>query len=235
MKMIAIVEDEEKYANELLTFIDRYSQEEDVPLTVRVFRSGLELLGDYKPEYDVVFMDIEMPLMSGLETAAYLRKVDANVPLIFVTKMAQFAINGYEVNALDFIVKPVSYYNFVTKLKRALSIHAQNQGSKFSVQSGDMIRRLNVNEIYYIEIVDHVLSYHTTTDTLMVRGSMKEREKALAPYHFVRCNSGFLVNLAKVRQIKGNTVFMENGEELPISRSRHKPLISAFLSFISEK
>lgn len=231
---IAIVEDEENYRNTLVQYIRRFEEEEGVRCTVRTFRNGMEFLVDFKPVFDVVFMDIEMPVVSGLETARHMREVDKEVSLIFVTRMGQYAINGYEVGALDFMLKPVGYYNFSVKLKKAMSASARS-GRCISVGSGENVRKVCLNDVFYIEVLNHELVYHTTGGNISARGSLSEREKALAGDSFSRCNNCYLVNMNRIAEIRGMTLLLDNGEELAISRSKRAAFQEKFISFLGEK
>ena len=112
----------------LQDYILRYSEEKQEPLAVECFENGLNFISDYKASCDIALMDIEMPHMNGLDTARKLREFDSQIPLIFITNMAQYAINGYEVQALDFMVKPIEYFNFSLKLDKAIRIsHCASQ------------------------------------------------------------------------------------------------------------
>lgn len=117
---IAMVEDEAEAADLLRSYIDRYSKENEKMFAVTRYDSAIAFLTDYKPKFDLIFMDIELPDLNGMEASRKLREIDRTTALIFVTNMAQFAIKGYEVEALDFVVKPVSYYNFALKMQKAI-------------------------------------------------------------------------------------------------------------------
>lgn len=231
---IAIVEDEEDYRNTLIEYIRRFEAEEDIRCTVRTFKNGMEFLVDFKPQFDVIFMDIEMPVVSGLETARHMREIDKEVSLIFVTRMGQYAINGYEVGALDFMLKPVGYYNFSVKLKKAMSAYCR-AGKSISVGSGENVRRVNLNDVLYIEVLNHELVYHTVGGNFSTRGSLSEREKTLGKENFSRCNNCYLVNMNKIVEIQGTTLLLENGEELVISRSKRSAFQDKFMQFLGEK
>ena len=121
MVNIAIVEDDAQQAVQLETALKRYSEEFRTPLKTAVFYNAMSFLGKYTAEYDIIFMDILMPMMNGMDAARILREKDEKVMVIFVTNMQQYAIQGYEVGAFDFILKPVSYPEFKLKFTRALS------------------------------------------------------------------------------------------------------------------
>ena len=118
---IAIVEDEKEFAQTLQDYIQRYMAETHTAIQTDTFHDGMSFLDEYSGKYQIVFMDIAMPHMNGMDTAERLRKVDSNVCLIFITSLAQYAIRGYEVEALDFIVKPVAYDLFKIRLEKAIS------------------------------------------------------------------------------------------------------------------
>ena len=120
MYHIAIVEDERTFSEQLQEFLKEYQEEKNIKFKISVFKDGAEILEEYKQIYDIILLDIEMPEINGMETARRIRKTDAEVVLMFITNMASYAIHGYEVGALDFIMKPLTYYTFSVKLTRAL-------------------------------------------------------------------------------------------------------------------
>ena len=162
--------------------------------------------GPYRPGFDIIFLDIEMPTLGGMPTAERIRRQDPDVVLVFVTNMAQYAIRGYEVDALDFVLKPVSYYQFSTKLERALQRIQRRRGGQVALQVSGGVQLLDTDDILYLETRDRLLHYHTATDTWSVRGSLLKAEKDLAAYHFARCNQCYLVNLRHVRGVQDDLV-----------------------------
>lgn len=228
---IAIVEDEVEEAEILRSYFSRYTEEYGTTFTVTHFLSAEEFLNRYRPVYDLVLMDIRLPKTSGMDAAAQLRRVDQSVPLIFVTSMAQFAVKGYEVDAFDFVVKPVSYANFALKIHRLLGrLTARRTGEVLINQSDHMIR-LSASQIIYIEISGHRMVYHTTGGEVSAYGNLKEVEAALDPVMFTRCNSCYLVNLNYVQAIQGHTVLV-GGEALQISRPRRRAFIQALNDYL---
>lgn len=165
MITIAIVEDDKKSAKILQDYILRYSEEKQEPLAVECFENGLNFISDYKASCDIALMDIEMPHMNGLDTARKLREFDSQIPLIFITNMAQYAINGYEVQALDFMVKPIEYFNFSLKLDKAIRICKKLHGYQIYVPSEQGTVKIDIADLIYIESAKHYLYLHTSKET----------------------------------------------------------------------
>lgn len=228
---IAIVEDEAEEAEVLRSYFTRYSQEHGGTFTVTHFESAEAFLNRYRPVYDLVLMDICLPKLNGMDAAAVLRGLDQSVPLIFVTSMAQFAVRGYEVDAFDFVVKPVAYANFALKLQRALGKLDSRRNGEVLVTLSDHMIRLSASQIKYIEISGHRMVYHTTDGEVNAYGNLKEVEAALDAAMFARCNSCYLVNLNYVQAIQGHTATVA-GEELQISRPRRKAFIQALNNYL---
>ncbi|HAV28139.1 MAG TPA: DNA-binding response regulator, partial [Lachnospiraceae bacterium] len=121
MVKIAIVEDEDLYADQLNEFINKYAGESHEIIRQVRFYDGDEIAEKYDGSYDIILMDIQMKFMDGMSAAEEIRKRDRNVIIMFITNRVDYAIRGYEVDALDYIVKPVSYFSFARKLERAIS------------------------------------------------------------------------------------------------------------------
>ena len=228
---VAIVEDSPAEAELLRSYFARFTREHGVDFTLTCFASGEEFLNKYRPAYDLVLMDIGLPGHNGMETAAALRERDRSVTLIFVTNMAQFAVKGYEVDAFDFVVKPVGYSNFALKLQRALNKLDTRRDSEVLVTLSDSMVRLSASQIKYIEISGHRMVYHTTDGELYAYGNLKEVEATLGGGMFARCNNCYLVNLNYVRAVQGHTVAVGT-DELQISRPRRKAFIQALNDYL---
>lgn len=228
---IAIVEDSPPEVEKLKEYIARYSEENKIELKVTHFESGILFLEKYNPVYDIILLDIGLPEMNGMETAERLREIDKSTTIIFVTNMAQFAVRGYEVDAFDFVVKPVSYSNFVLKLKRALNKLSSRGEQEVVITSGGNIYRLPSSQIKHIEISGHNLSYYTNYGVLESYGNLKEVESKLGSKMFVRCNSCYLVNLNYVRAVEGYSVLVGD-KQLQISRPKRKAFMQALNDFL---
>lgn len=171
-----------------------------------------------------------MPRLDGMTAAERIRSFDPGVILIFITNMAQYAIKGYEVDALDFVLKPVGYFPFSLKLKKAVSaLRARAQKDLLLPLDGG-VKRVSSGEIYYIEVQGHRIIVHAESGDYVIPGALRDMEEQLEGQHFVRCNKCYLVNLRHVTDVRQNTV-VAGGHELQISRPRKKEFLQALTDY----
>lgn len=232
MLKIAVVEDQTEVRESLSQFIRQYAGEQGLQAEVEPFADGAVIAEGYQPGYDIIFLDVEMPRLGGFGAAERIRAVDPDVVLVFVTNMAQYAIKGYEVDALDYVLKPVSYGAFCTKLSRAVQRVERRRGGQVVLQlAGGGMQVLSTNDIYYLETRDRLLWYHTAKGEFSVRASLASAEKQLAQYHFSRCNQCYLVNLQYVKAVENDFVHV-NTDRLEISRRQRAAFLTAVASYI---
>ncbi|MCQ2798169.1 MAG: LytTR family DNA-binding domain-containing protein [Bacilli bacterium] len=226
---IAIVEDDATYASTLSKYIDQYASETDENVKYERFADGLNFLMSEK-QFDIVFMDIEMPVLDGMTAAKKLRLRDKNCTIIFVTNNAGYAIKGYEADAMDFLVKPVEYLLFTLKMEKAIKLQKRLKNNYIVINSVDGYIKVDVMDIFYIETDKHYLIYKTVTGDIRSRDSLKNIEPTLLDKQFFRCNNSFLVNMAHVNLIKGDSVLV-GAFNLPISRSHKKQFMDAMMVY----
>lgn len=240
MLNIAIVDDERKMADALKDILSRYAAEKKIELHTDWFSNPVQFLTEYTERYDLVLLDIDMPDMNGLDTAKKLRGMDATVSLIFVTNMRQYAINGYEVNADDFIVKPVSYFDLALKIDRVRKKDLRGDGDVVTVKNDGSVKVIAVRSVRYVEVLKHRLIYHTADGDYEERGTLKKLEPLLVKNHFARCNNYCLVNLRYVVGIDGFLVRISHGsasgetDEVDISHPRRKEFILALGRYLGQ-
>lgn len=232
MLRIAYLEDEAPTVKTLQTYIDRYAQEKNISIQATHYPCAEDFLYQNPKRYDLLFMDIRMGGMTGMEAAEQVRKLDPAVAIIFITSLAQYAVKSYEVEALDFILKPVSYYQFSMKLDRAIRIISRNQDVNFqvTVDRGTMI--LPSRQVMYVEVSNHDLVYHTEANTYRARGSLAKLEARLQGRPFLRISSSHLINLQYLSGISGSAVTLSNGESLWISRAKKTAVMAAIAEYL---
>lgn len=233
MISVAIVEDEDKWADRLAEYLTRFAEEYGEKFNVHRFTDGYAIVDGYQGGYDIILMDIEMGLMNGMEAAEEIRGKDEQVEIIFVTNMAQYAIRGYRVRALDYILKPIVYIPFAETIKRAVHSVMNRKDSFISVNTRNGMEKVNVKDILWIESHGHRLTFHLSgRDLDSTAYSMKEMESRLAGAGFSRCSSGALANLYHVDGIKGGCVEIA-GALVPVSRGRKNEFMEDLVSYLN--
>lgn len=217
MIRIAVVEDEQAYRHQIVEYLHRYEKENKEKIQISVYRDGDDILQEYRAQFDVILMDIQMRFVDGMSAAEEIRGRDAEVILIFITNMAQYAIRGYQVDAMDYVLKPISYFSFSQKIAKAAARIGKRHGGHVTVPVKGGVCRLAVSDIYYVESEGHNLLYHTKNGTLVSAGTMKSAEEMLEKRHFSRGNKGYLINLEHVEGVKDKCARV-NGENLLLSR-----------------
>lgn len=230
---IAVLEDERESEENIKAALERWGSEEKVPLTLSFFRRGEDFLKSYEFQYDVVFMDIVLPGITGLQTAELLREKDPAVILLFLTNMAQYAIDGYQYSASDYFVKPFSYYSLKMRMDRIRQYLDAKKQSEYMIRLSNGMIRVSLGDIYYIESEGHDTTFHTADGVFTTRDkSMKQLEKELYPYHFRRCNVSYLVNLKHCRSVVGYDLYVAN-DKISISRAKRKEFLSEMSNYLS--
>ncbi|WP_295747570.1 LytTR family DNA-binding domain-containing protein [uncultured Limosilactobacillus sp.] len=227
---IAIVEDDDKAANQLKKCIQHYATKHQLTIDILVFNDGVQITSAYPDNLDIIYFDVQMPVMDGMTAAKKIRQHDPQVLIVFLTNYVQYAIDGYEVQAADFLLKPVTEFSFSAHFDK-LRARIGNHDRFVTVKHGDEIDKIILSDLYYIESAGHYLNYHTKDKVYKTIGSLKNASKDLADAHFFRCNYGYLVNLALVTSVSSNTVHV-GPFDLQISRSRKKDFMAALANYL---
>lgn len=231
MYHIAIVEDAREFCEQLQSYLKQYEEENQLRFQISTFYDGAEILEDYKQNYDLILMDIEMPKVNGMDAAEKIREMDERVEIMFITNMAQYAIHGYSVGALDFVMKPINYYTFAIKMTRALKRVQKKEQKPILLNYADGVVKLEAKQIYYVEIQNRMLHYHTDEGEYVVRGTLQGAEEMLKDYSFTKCNHWYMLNLMHVKEVRKNIVVV-GPFELEISRRNRTAFLKALTEYM---
>ena len=217
---VTIVEDDDSEAALLEGHLERYARDHGVTFEVSRVASALDF-GTSQRVADLIFLDIGLPGMDGMEVARLIRSYDEETPIIFTTSLAQYAVSAWEVDALDFIVKPVRYRDFALRMDRAVRVLRRTMGRVLYVAAKDAVHVMPVTEIVAVEVRNHTLTYHLSgREPVKVRGTLAEVLERLSDATFVRISNSCLVNMDHIRTIQGLEVTVSTGESLFLSHPR---------------
>ncbi len=227
-----LVEDEAEEAQRLSELLRRYGQAHGVEFKITWHTSAMEMLSD-KGHYDLCLLDIEMPGINGMEAAQLLRTFDQDIPIIFVTNLAKYAVKGYEVGAIGFILKPVTYGNLKLSLDRALRAVNQATGRTVTVTTEDGIRVIPLRDLVYIEVTKHRLTYHLVDDDpIDARGSLVQIEEELSDAPIVRVSKSCLANMDKISLVRSAEIQMCDGSLLRVSRTHKREVVDKVTDYL---
>ena len=227
MLKICVLEDEAAQMERMKAYLQKFQSEHaDFEYVLDAYKNAFDLLEHYKRDVDLLFLD-----MSGMEVAHRIREADQNVMIIFVTNLTQYAIEGYSVNAFDYILKPLAYNSFSSKLERALRMLSYRSSDiTLDLRTRDGGRRVSADSITYIEISNHDIIVHVGAEQIRQWGTLSKLEAQLREAHFVRCSSSYLVNLKYVHKVRGDQLLV-GGDTLSISRPRRKEFLNALAQY----
>lgn len=236
MIAVAVVEDEINEQQKTKAFFDNYTKENpNEKFSVVFYKDGETFLKNFaNGKFDLVLMDVDLKSkLNGIEVAEKMREMDKEVFLIFMTNLAQYAIEGYKVQAYDYIVKPFTYYDFKLRINQISNLIISRKIEKVILKTDGIKVVVYVKEIYYVEINNHQLIYHTKKGNFQTYGSLKEIEKSLTGFNFSPCNSCYLVNLDYVDEIDGFTAVV-HGDKLLISHPKRKQFLKDLTLYLGK-
>jgi len=226
MIRIAIVEDEQQYRDLFTSYIRRYAAEHKLEISISCFSDGLMITEDYIPQWDIILLDIQMKYQDGMSAARSIREHDQDVAIMFITTLAQYAIQGYEVDAADYVLKPVEYEKFAFRLERMLRRLPDRSDSWILLPTEDGQDKVAISAIDYITVEHHDLQIHVEDKCYHQRKSISSIEAELPEGVFYRCDNSVIVRLSAVTHIGKDTIEAA-GAVLPVSRSRRKGFLAA--------
>ena len=222
---IAIVEDVRADSDLLESLLEQYAQRENIKVNIKVYPSGEEFMAEWPTSPDMVFLDIQMAGVNGIDVAKKIRKTNEHTVIIFITNNPQYSLSGYSVDALDYLIKPPTSDMLEQLIPHAIRRLGMMDRSRLAIRNMDGLHMINLCDVNYIELKNRRVNIHTQTNNVSSMGSLNSLEEQL-PRTFFRCHSAFIVNLSAVECLKGQDVIVA-GTAIPISKHRRKEFVNA--------
>ena len=228
---IAVCDDESAYRQLIKDYLQPFT---DVPMNIYEFACGEDLVKAYQKgeRFDVIFLDIEMRAMTGVEAGAKIRKMDKYVMLIFVTNYTEFIPQAFVLNAFQFLVKPVKQETFNKEFERAVRIYKRRH-SRYRIVYKDSVNYLEMKDIIYIETYNRHLRAVSPIGSYEFLGKMGVEEKRLKNYDFIRCHQSYLLNMGYIEKPEKTAFLLSTGQEIPISKHLRVDVMANFNKYIS--
>ena len=233
MVYIAICDDEKYMSDQIRRMASDFFRGKNVETAVTQFTCGEELL-QYDKTIDILFLDIQMKGLNGMDTARKLRERKFKGFLIFITVLKEMVFQSFEVQAYDYLVKPVEQRPF-DKMMERLFISMQNAGeANLLVQKGYESRIISLEDIVYCEIIDRKVYLHLSTGEIVDFYDRIENLENKLDNRFFRCHRSFLINMKYLKSYKNQTAYMEDNSTIPVSRLRSKEFSGVILQYMKE-
>lgn len=231
---IGICDDDVNFLKRMTKYIKQYEKENCKEFKIIQFTSEDKLVEYLKKdsEIDILFLDVLLCQENGIDIAKEIRRTNHKVRIIFISACEKFAVKGYDVNAEGYMLKPFGYLDFADKMN-GLMTRIDTRSTEVFYDNTDKGKILiDVNDLIYIETYERNTKIHTREDTYISCKKMKEHERLLHTYAFCRCHASYIVNLSYVRSIDGLSLFLKDGTEIQISKSRRGKFMEAFAQYV---
>jgi two-component system, LytTR family, response regulator LytT len=230
---IAIIEDNDEDAKRLKEQLLRFSHERGIDFHISIFSTADYFLFSEDENYDVAFLDIELPGTDGMTAARAIRNRNQKIEIVFCTSFSQFAIRGYEVHARDYLVKPFTYVALTMTLENVLKAVSSKKDSFIEICNNDTKRKINIHSIQYLECTGHHIYFHTTEGEMECYGSLSKYLEKLNNPNFIRISSSLAVNFVFIEKVADDSVYIGK-VRLPISRGMKKSFLQKLNCRINE-
>ncbi|WP_288221563.1 LytTR family DNA-binding domain-containing protein [uncultured Clostridium sp.] len=235
MIRIAICDDQDLFREMIKEKIFRVCRNENIKIKIDCYKSGNDLIKTLKKDnfvYDILFLDILMNEIDGIETAKEIRKFDNRMQIIFCTSFSEYILQGYEVEAIGYFIKGEDDTKLREILKRAIEKTNRIYDEYILINLKNSIRTIYLKDIEFIEISNRTLSIHTTNEIIDFNGKMQEMLDRLKDKNFILTHRSYLVNISKIKDITPTSVIVKSGKEILLSRLRSKLVREAYLEYI---
>lgn len=228
---VAICDDERSFVEDLQKLLEEYSLETGEEIRTTAYYDGRELIEGYSPAIDLIFLDIQMEIVDGLQTAGRIREMDGKVEIIFLTTLTRYGLEGYKYQATNYIIKPLKYVRLKSEMDKFLERHRREESPWMVIFNDGGKYRISLNTLRYVETFNRNLLFHTEEDNIVCYKKMKEMEQELKDKGFARCHTSYMVNLFYVKGVKKLEIELVTGEIIPISQPRRKEFMERLTEY----
>jgi two-component system response regulator LytT len=236
---IAVCDDEKVFMDQMMKYLDKHIpllEETYGQIAVETFSSGEALLCAYQENkrYDILFLDLRMDKINGFEAARQIRLMDNRVIIIFITSLMEYVFKSFEYKPFWYMTKPITESGYISVLKKALAEHHSVITNEYAFKTReDGLERVNITNIIYLESLSRQIKLHTIDGDYFFYGSINKEEAKLTPFGFVRIHKSFLVNTLFIQRVGRTSLYLKNGEALPISERRYKTVFDVYTDFLA--
>lgn len=231
---IAVCDDNPKDLELIRDMIRPVLQREGISHGISCYTDGRSLLADIRSgkNFHILFLDVLMEELNGLELAALLRRQKKRVPIVFISVNREMALNGYEVSAVRYLAKPVDPNRFEEALLRCVDIWKTKKEILLPTEQGEY--RISVSDIQFIEAFDRGIRINTEQKIIESRLKFREAESLLPLATFIRCHRSFLVNPDHIQCIQPYKFVLRTGQHIPVGKSRYPEIRREFIQYLSD-
>lgn len=231
MIRVAVCDDEKYMSDHVRTMASAFFRRKNMETTILQFSCGEDLLQYDKP-IDILFLDIQMKGIGGMETARRLRGQNFRGFLIFITVLKEMVFQSFEVQAYDYLVKPVEEKQFDKTMERLVASMKNAGEANLLVQKGYESRIISLEDIVFCEIIDRKIYLHLSSSEVVDYYDRIENLESRLDDSFFRCHRSYLIHLKYLKSYKNNTAYMEGGQEIPVSRLRGREFSAVILRYM---
>ena len=228
---IVICEDEHIFSEHLVGYIDEWAKEKSVFVETFIYTAAERFLDEWNDseDYDIIFLDIKMDKMNGMDLAKVIRKTNSYIPIVFATNMREYVFKGYSVAAMQYLLKPVKKEDCFTCLNR---VHQGSRVKKYYIVNDiEKTVKIPVSEIIYIKMFSHTATMVTTGKEYAFRKTISQLLAELNDELFIKCHKSFIINIRHVESISKTYVIMSNDEEIPLSKDIAGKINDLFIKY----
>lgn len=232
VKKIAVCDDSAVALRQIAGYFEQLQRDFPYEICPAYYTSGEDVLSGLASDTDLLLMDISMDGMNGIECTKILRERGMRFPIIFITSMTEYALDGYAVHAFGFLTKPVTYTDFAAILQEVFARETQEKPKKLLINTADGVSVIDPDQLIYAEVYQHETSFILRSGRIKGNVALGAMEASLLPHGFFRCHKSYLVSFAQIAFIGRDTLTMENGDIIPLSKHRRKAFLDDYSSFM---